>query len=165
MNCFNHFYQLVQLILNLRIFLTRKPFFICFQLRLNPTVKRLNSRASVNLKVTSLPCPFCKLVFSKKAQLHEHLSEIHAIKSQIVCQVCQKVFKTNSGLELHMAIHNGKARYSCTVCGHPCSSTTQLEGHMNKHRGIKPHKCPICPAAFSYSHGLSSHQKKMNHYY
>jgi hypothetical protein len=51
------------------------------------------------------------------------------------CQICDKCFRRNTSLNLHMsAVHPTKKLFRCEVCSERFSTNTLLKSHASKHR-------------------------------
>ena len=78
----------------------------------------------------------------------------------VQCEQCSKVLHSDSGLKLHLRMHQGLHTYTCELCGKGINSKNQFEGHMNRHRGVRPHICYTCGKTFFYLSAMQRHAKK-----
>ena len=104
-------------------------------------------------------CPFCADTFSTKRELTIHLEQEHDTKQKLKCHICRKMFKSKTGLKLHMDKHTGNQAFQCSICGASFSQKLHYTGHMNKHADVKPFQCPICYKCFRHSNNLCRHKK------
>ena len=67
-----------------------------------------------------------------------------------VCNLCDKVFKSESSLEAHVKqSHQGNsAPWSCHLCGKTFTRKASLEEHIDRHKGFKQRHCHICDKYF-----------------
>ena len=80
------------------------------------------------------PCGRCGKNLAKKAQLHQHLAEVHG---------------------------DERARkMQCKVCDKWLSNDTIMVGHQNMHMGIKPVKCTFCDRSYQNVGNMKTHCKE-----
>lgn len=94
--------------------------------------------------VTSLPsigseikCNLCKMQFSQRQKLQEHLIE-HTFagceERGFNCYICSAVFTVPAGLLLHMLEHGANARpYDCNLCPEKFYFRAELDHHLIDH--------------------------------
>ena len=83
-----------------------------------------------------------------------------------MCDVCGKVYATNSGLSKHRAIkHNdteAATTLQCNVCNTKFTTKGHLQGHVNAHHGIKLFQCDICKSRYAYRSSFLRHTVTCN---
>jgi len=60
-----------------------------------------------------------------------------------VCWVCQKSFKTEHYLKMHMVIHSKDKPFQCDVCNSSFNRKDKLKRHMLIHDPVKRFMCPL----------------------
>lgn len=76
------------------------------------------------------------------------------------CEVCEKVFKKESTLKIHMSIHNDcdtNNKCLCKFCGKGFLSLTSLRNHYQLHKHRKRFTCKYCGKAFTQKHHHKHH--------
>ncbi|XP_055531505.1 zinc finger protein 708-like [Wyeomyia smithii] len=106
----------------------------------------------------SIPCGICQEVFSRSADLKNHIAEAHPGQEYpyYSCPECPQRFLERDQLELHANIHTD--RFVCEVCDKPHCSVAQLKDHMESHNPSQPWQCTICLRRFSLQSNYSRHR-------
>ena len=71
------------------------------------------------------------------------------VAKSIVCDVCKKVFKSKSYLNVHRRFHTGETPYKCEDCDKTFIYKSKLKRHMLVHSGKKEFQCYVCHKKFS----------------
>ena len=67
-----------------------------------------------------------------------YILETQTENEQCKCNVCDKIFASNSILHQHMEIHKREKPFKCTSCEYSFQSDTSLDEHMQIHNLVKP---------------------------
>lgn len=102
------------------------------------------------------------------------------------CNVCGRVYPTNSTLRAHSVTHSDARPHNCPLCKKTFKRNQDLkvsnftlflkitkyifysksfenfQFHINQHTGERPYRCPYCPKAFASSGNCFSHRKRMH---
>ncbi|XP_052075922.1 zinc finger protein 728-like [Mytilus californianus] len=76
------------------------------------------------------------------------------------CKICDKGFKGEIRLQVHMRTHTGETPYKCDICSKGFIGETKLQLHMRTHTGENLYKCDICCKAFGCRTSLTRHRNK-----
>ncbi|RZC40067.1 hypothetical protein BDFB_014253, partial [Asbolus verrucosus] len=100
---------------------------------INLSSDRLNYCVTCNRNVRSLPDHVNKVHYKVKVKMTD--------AKMYSCQICNKQFRANSSLQLHLRLHRGETPYKCSYCGKPHKSRAQMKDHERTHTGEKPYIC------------------------
>ena len=104
-------------------------------------------------------CHVCHRVFLKKKERKKHVqTHIEAGMKIHVCKVCNKSYRAEKTLKLHMIKHGSDDKKPrCKVCNKMFSHPFSLRYHMRIHNNSKPCVCKICNQAFRQTGHLKRH--------
>lgn len=96
-------------------------------------------------------CHVCGDAFFLSNELRKHIMNRHQVERPFKCthQQCNKCFKNQHALNVHMRTHSGLKPHVCTVCSEAFSALSSLKIHERKHSGLKPYVCHFCKKAFA----------------
>ncbi|XP_045494863.1 zinc finger protein OZF-like [Colias croceus] len=98
---------------------------------------------------TLLVCDYCGKRFLYKYQIEEHIIH-HLRKSQYVCETCGKGFRKKFNLKSHQNnIHRSSVPVKCGHCDKTYKNQESLDVHMKEVTRDKPYICEICSKRFS----------------
>ncbi|XP_050346808.1 zinc finger protein 883-like [Nymphalis io] len=102
-------------------------------------------------------CHHCDKTYKSQTKLDLHLRNL-AKDKPFICEVCSKTFVSQKVLKKHMFWHTGERPHTCAVCGSRYKAKGQLNLHMRSHTGFMPHKCVDCGKGFPTSTQLRRHR-------
>ncbi|KAF7273726.1 hypothetical protein GWI33_013580 [Rhynchophorus ferrugineus] len=76
-----------------------------------------------------------------------------------VCVKCNKRYKSQFELQVHLRKHNGDKPFSCSLCEKSFSDKRNLRKHEKIHTGKKNHECPTCRKTFLHVYTLKTHER------
>ena len=106
-------------------------------------------------------CTFvgCGVLFLFQSNMTTHLST-HLSKKFFKCEVCDKTFKSKTGLMAHKSIHTkDRPCIRCTLCPFNTTENYLLKRHLLRHTGVKAFKCEICDKGFTFLSRRNEHYK------
>jgi len=76
------------------------------------------------------------------------------------CKRCNKQYKTNWALKVHLLIHGGEASkvHLCLICEKKFRSIDKLSNHIRMHTRERPYQCNLCSSAFAVRTNLTIHK-------
>ena len=105
-----------------------------------------------------LKCTFCDKLFNNKTNLTVHLRMHNNIRPH-QCPYCEKSFTQKSTMRTHLRTHTGEKPYSCSHCARAFSDYSTYRKHQRVHTGEKPYSCDICHKAFAQSGNMIRHKQ------
>lgn len=103
-----------------------------------------------------LVCDYCQKKFKTKNRLIQHLG-IHD-KSHL-CHVCGNKYSTKLFLKRHMMRHSKEYKEFCGECGKAFYHKYELRAHMVTHSDERPFVCKICNVSYRSLNYLTEHVK------
>ncbi|XP_071661624.1 LOW QUALITY PROTEIN: uncharacterized protein [Patagioenas fasciata] len=110
------------------------------------------------LEQNSTTCPECNKSFKNQALLTLHMRR-HRGERPFSCTDCGKSFNRKDQLLSHQRIHTGERPFACADCGKCFGHKHHLMSHRRLHTGEKPFSCGYCGHRFGEKHNLVSHQR------
>nr|XP_031833470.1 zinc finger protein 37-like isoform X6 [Nomia melanderi] len=117
------------------------------------------ARAKVtNDGVMSYKCSDCGKTLSTSYNFLIHRNT-HTGEKPYVCRVCDKGFRSGSGLNRHTRdVHAGVKRFACDICGRCLASKVSRDEHRRIHTGETPYVCETCGKLFKQKASLHVHR-------
>lgn len=83
------------------------------------------------------PCTMCEKKYTSADSLYGHVSKVHAFRGEVECRYCFRRFKTEQGMLIHVSRqHQDPHRKSeCDVCGKVFTTNSILNTHKKKKHG------------------------------
>ena len=100
----------------------------------------------------------CTFVGKSIWELNEHHVKLH---KDVLCEVCNRSFKTPSSLKRHSYSH-GELKFSCDQCNESFAFQSELNFHKTIHHRIPTFKCMSknCDKVYKSSNELNKHVLK-----
>ncbi|XP_020277918.1 zinc finger protein 701-like isoform X3 [Pseudomyrmex gracilis] len=121
-------------------------------------MRRNCSRVTESNGCTVYKCKECGKILSTSYNLLIH-HNIHTGARPYTCHVCDKSFRSASGLNRHVRdVHDGVKNFACDVCDRRFASRTSRDEHRQTHTDERPHVCEICGKSFKQKASLHVHR-------
>lgn len=106
-------------------------------------------------------CHVCGDAFFLSNDLRKHIMNRHQVERPYKCthQQCNKCFKNQHALNVHMRTHSGIKPFVCAQCSEAFSALSSLRIHERKHTGDKPYVCKFCKKAFADCSTHKQHER------
>ncbi|XP_041981550.1 zinc finger protein 354B-like isoform X4 [Aricia agestis] len=123
--------------------------------------KRKNVRDNYNgTEEAKVLCEICQKRFKSKNSLSAHM-KIHVNKERVLaCSKCGKVFPKVNNLKRHELSHEEKRKYKCGFCSESYLTEEILEQHLKQHGETKI--CSVCQKTFADMLALNTHVLKLH---
>ncbi|XP_073842726.1 uncharacterized protein isoform X2 [Musca autumnalis] len=112
-------------------------------------------------------CEICGFGYKRLDTLRKHIRNIHplSLDTEFKCELCQKGFTTQAGLETHSyMVHPGAqtpTEHKCKICGSCYMKSKHLEEHIKKKHPSSStdtdYTCKICSRKFTTQGGFETH--------
>ena len=70
--------------------------------------------------------------------------KVHDNSKAFKCDVCLKIFSSESDLKIHYRTHTGEKPFVCQLCDKKFAQKITLVQHQTTHSEMRPFKCSIC---------------------
>ena len=139
-----------------------KPFLCDFcpkKFKTSASLKKHSTKNHQNTLQTH-QCDLCPKKFIKKIYLTNHKFKFHNLDKSFMCNLCGKMFLTETSLKTHLSTHENPLHFQCEVCNKEFHRKDKYENHVKIHTGIKPFGCQICSKYFITSTKLKEHERR-----
>ena len=103
-------------------------------------------------------CTYCNKAYKCDRRLRIHMRS-HTGEQPFACGFCPMKFKQNRFLQLHQMEHSDQFKFSCDTCGKKYKRELNLQNHKRTHTGERPFVCEICDQKFMSRKDLVGHKK------
>ncbi|XP_013134769.1 PREDICTED: zinc finger protein 391-like isoform X2 [Papilio polytes] len=107
-------------------------------------------------------CQICGRNFRTEKNLSIHMAAHISKANKYTCKICKRSYNTMSNLKTHSITHSNERPYNCHLCKKSFKRNQDLKFHLNQHTGAKPYKCPFCDKSFASSGNCYSHRHRMH---
>ena len=102
----------------------------------------------------------CEKAFKTQHDLAIHLHN-HIVQKRLECNVCKKLFSRMDYLRKHQRIHTNTRPYECPEkdCGKRFILAGHLKSHLMSHSEERKFECSVCGSRFKFMGRLNEHMK------
>ncbi|XP_058817965.1 zinc finger protein 268-like [Topomyia yanbarensis] len=101
-------------------------------------------------------CDLCDKQYYSQHGLDCHRS-VHPEYHKYNCDVCQKPFANIKDMNYHKKRVHVEASFTCDVCGKAFKVQAQLKLHIQIHQQLKGYQCEFCGKSFAQRNGMTAH--------
>lgn len=103
-------------------------------------------------------CTICNRLFKDENRLMIHMKRHAENKpTSYECTICFKSFTQQGNLKTHYRIHTNEKPYTCDICSKDFRQLSGLKAHQRTHLDFRPYKCNSCTQEFHQSSALRAH--------
>lgn len=103
-------------------------------------------------------CHHCENVsFWNEKDWRAHYLDVHNTEDVFPCNMCERAYRKERLLRIHLRSHTGEKPYMCEQCPTRFSSAETLRNHMRKH--TSKFECDICNKTYTSYQSLYSHKR------
>ncbi|XP_067115176.1 zinc finger and SCAN domain-containing protein 2-like [Osmerus mordax] len=124
----------------------------------NEALPRDNRPQGSHTGKTIYQCKQCNRTFRSESRLILHM-RTHTGDKPFQCQQCNKQFAHKKNYVGHMKRHTVEKPFQCHQCNKTFTSESRLILHIRTHTGEKPFQCQQCNKQFSQKVNLVSHMR------
>ncbi|XP_042336413.1 zinc finger protein Gfi-1b isoform X2 [Sceloporus undulatus] len=102
-------------------------------------------------------CLICNKIFSTPHGLEVHVRRSHSGTRPFACETCGKTFGHAVSLEQHANIHSQEKSFECKMCGKTFKRSSTLSTHLLIHSDTRPYPCQYCGKRFHQKSDMKKH--------
>lgn len=110
--------------------------------------------------VDQMECQKCPLKFSNRNQLLRHIKSHVLNGAKIVCEPCQKKFKSEVSRQVHLATDHDRSTtgpFDCPLCFKSMKDRVSLRMHYYTHTSQRVFLCGRCGATYNHKKSFDLH--------
>lgn len=131
---------------------------------MNVTAKKKSATVKVVAKAShqEFQCYLCGFddVMKTIQDLQVHMITRHTGANVLPCNVCRRIFSTQSDLAQHMLGHTKHKPFECDTCKMRFTTKRNLKRHKRLHTRVGMFKCNQCRKEYTTKFARDAHQKK-----
>jgi len=122
------------------------------------TARYYNYRYKYHKRPPTVKCQICPRMFHSQSQLKDHLNTHKGIKPY-KCIYCYKCFASKNQQVNHQKIH-GEKKFSCDICSRKFIRKANMLIHYRTHTGERPFPCKVCGFRFRQQGDMNKHLQR-----
>ncbi|XP_033744051.1 LOW QUALITY PROTEIN: transcription factor E4F1-like [Pecten maximus] len=103
-------------------------------------------------------CSVCNKSFRFNANLRLHMKS-HIGDRPHKCPHCDKCFVTKDTLCKHLSVHSEERQYKCGECGKLFKRISHVREHLKIHSSDRPFPCDLCDKSFKTGNAMKVHMR------
>lgn len=119
----------------------------------------------IPMETNMYSCNICNKVYKTNTYLKRHKKR-HVTEKE--CRICGESFSSVQQYKVHVEVHKDKTAYRCTFqnCNKKYTRPDHLRDHFNMHTGTgtTPYTCSKCNKSFTSKNVQCKHQKFCGHF-
>ncbi|XP_021375430.1 transcription factor E4F1-like isoform X1 [Mizuhopecten yessoensis] len=114
--------------------------------------------ATPDIVRTVYRCPVCNKTFRANSNLRLHMKS-HTGDRPHKCSHCDKCFVTKDTLCKHLSVHSEERQYKCGECGKLFKRISHVREHLKIHSSDRPFPCAMCEKSFKTGNAMKVHMR------
>ncbi|XP_060064172.1 transcription factor E4F1-like [Ylistrum balloti] len=103
-------------------------------------------------------CAVCNKAFRANSNLKLHMKS-HVGDRPHKCPHCDKCFVTKDTLCKHLSVHSEERQYKCGECGKLFKRISHVREHLKIHSSDRPFPCALCDKSFKTGNAMKVHMR------
>jgi len=126
---------------------------------------QLKHHVKTHATVKRHSCNYCSKTFNYRSHLLLHMKRHPGnadTVARLTCVICEREFRSSSGLRKHRRIHDDIQQHRCSVCSKTFAFASVLAEHERIHSTGCLFLCDFCGLGFKHTSNMLKHRRLMH---